>query len=746
MTRTFFAAPLFVFALFVHTAFACTGTAVPTAANCGANNGAITTTVTEGTAPFAYAWSHDGTLQSSKATGLAAGNYSVTITDAVGCAFTLTTDITTVVGGTLPAITPKIVKDTCGSGRGWVKLKVNGGTTPYTYQWNDPLAQTTDSASMLKEGTYRVVVKGADGCQDSAIIILTSHILFNFAASIITPVRCFEESNGEVKIVIAKPYTTNPTYTWPTRTEVIGNIVGLKKGVYNCQVADGTCLDTVTAIVNEPALLLPNITIVAEPTCGNADGKMVMTPTGGNPPYSYSWGTLAPQTTDTAFSVPPGKFNFEVSDTKGCQFGTFYILSSKNAPALSIDVLLPDNCGLNQGVMRVNIEGGRWPFVYEWRNRNVLLPDTIDFVYNLANGEFYDAVVVDADSCVSRVESQMTGNKRLKIATFSTIPDYCQLANGSATGIVDPSTGAEPYTYDWNTTPFQRGIDNITAEGLEAGKYRLKVIDKNNCKDSVYFEIFPTPGYVPTVTTAPSTCGNTANGQMIVSPNGGQGTVIYTWNNVLFGTTGSRSDLIKGIYAVTMIDDSGCTRSVSAEVAGPPPLLPEFTSFPDTTMLIPQNTGVAFTNLTQGAENYIWDFGNGDSSFLVSPVYSFPDSGKYDVTLTAINNGGLCARDTTIKHYHIIATSTAFMPTAFSPNGDKLNDTYQVKVEELFSYDLKIFDRWGALIYEGIDPENPWDGTVDGSPAPEGGYVFFLRAVGYDKVIHQETGSFQLLR
>jgi hypothetical protein len=135
-----------------------TATPVVTNTTCTASIGAINLTVSGGTSPYTYLWSNGATTEDL--TGLAAGNYTVTITDANGCttqfAVTVGTDNVTITA------TPVITNTTCTASIGAINITVSGGTSPYTYLWSN--GATTEDITGLAAGTYTVTITDANGC------------------------------------------------------------------------------------------------------------------------------------------------------------------------------------------------------------------------------------------------------------------------------------------------------------------------------------------------------------------------------------------------------------------------------------------------------------------------------------------------------------------------------------------------------------------------------------------------------
>src|SRR6185436_9626277 len=119
---------------------------------------AVNITVSGGTAPYTYLWSNGATTEDI--TGLAAGNYNVTITDANGCTknmqFTVDTDVSDI------TVTPVVTNTICTASLGAINITVSGGTPPYTYLWSN--GATTEDISGLAAGNYTVTVTDVNGC------------------------------------------------------------------------------------------------------------------------------------------------------------------------------------------------------------------------------------------------------------------------------------------------------------------------------------------------------------------------------------------------------------------------------------------------------------------------------------------------------------------------------------------------------------------------------------------------------
>ena len=223
-----------------------------------------------------------------------------------------------------------------------------------------------------------------------------------------------------------------------------------------------------------------------------------------------------------------------------------------------------------------------------------------------------------------------------------------------------------------------------------------------------------------TFTATPINGGTTPNYQWQVN-GANQGS-----NLPIFSTSGlSNSDV------VTVIMTSNAPCATPATIAAPsitmnvtPMPVAAFTYNTDNVNEL--NPSVAFNNLSQNATNWLWNFGIGSTSTVENPSYSFPSAGTYTVILVA--NNGVCS-DTVSELVDIATISTYFIPNAFSPNDDGINDVFMIKGTGISknNFDMRIFDRWGELIFESTDLTIGWNGWSHSDwMAQEDVYVYVI--------------------
>jgi len=297
----------------------------------GGSNGAINVSVSGGIPGYSYLWSDGSTTQNRS--GLTAGTYSLTVTDSKGCQATVPVIVTQPSAVT---ITSAVTNVSCyGENNGTINLTVSGGTSPFTYLWND--GNSSQNRTGLAPGTYSVTVTDANNCtQASNNITITQPTAALSLSGIHTDLLCYGVSTGSINLSViggTSPYTfawTGPG-TYSATTEDISN---RPAGIYNVTVTDNKgCTASISVTLIQPVALSLS-TLVKQPTCPptppatpaspavNSDGTITLSVSGGTPGYSFLWTTL-----DGSGLVPAdqnqsgltaGTYNVTVTDNNGC--------------------------------------------------------------------------------------------------------------------------------------------------------------------------------------------------------------------------------------------------------------------------------------------------------------------------------------------------------------------------------------------------------------------------------------------
>ncbi|MFA5575017.1 MAG: choice-of-anchor L domain-containing protein [Brumimicrobium sp.] len=155
---------------------------------------------------------------------------------------------------------------------------------------------------------------------------------------------------------------------------------------------------------------------------------------------------------------------------------------------------------------------------------------------------------------------------------------------------------------------------------------------------------------------------------------------------------------------------------------------------------------VTFQNLTEGGIIYEWDFGDGQTSTLIHPNNTYKEEGSYEVTLIATDRKG--CKDTITKLIIIQEEVYLYVPNTFTPDGNSYNNTFSISTIGIEKFEIKIFDRWGELIFEAFDKDFEWDGTYGHRLAKDGTYLWKMiySTVNEPGVEQIKVGHINLLR
>jgi gliding motility-associated-like protein len=187
-----------------------------------------------------------------------------------------------------------------------------------------------------------------------------------------------------------------------------------------------------------------------------------------------------------------------------------------------------------------------------------------------------------------------------------------------------------------------------------------------------------------------------------------------------------------GTYPLRLVITSpmGCTDTFYAQTIVSPKPTAQFSYSPHE--LSNLNPTVQFTDLSSNSGAWEWDFGTGSRSSIRNPKYVYPDTGKFQVNLIITDQNG--CRDTASKIVDIIPKFTYYLPNAFSPNNDGINDGFRGTgiMDKINAFEMTIWNRWGEMVFQTNNPTDEWNGRKNntGVLSPAGVYVVVVKLKG----------------
>jgi gliding motility-associated-like protein len=323
----------------------------------------------------------------------------------------------------------------------------------------------------------------------------------------------------------------------------------------------------------------------------------------------------------------------------------------------------------------------------------------------------------------------------------SMLPVNCNgECNGEAQAVA--ATGIGPFIYQWND-PFNQTTD--IADSLCSGTYVVTITDSLGCQDTAMVNITQPDPLVAAAIATTDYCRHECLGYGFSSAIGGNGGYIYSWDDPQNQDESIANGLCEGSYTVLITDAKGCADSASVYV---PYLdsLPELTATasPDT-IFEGQSAGLFSTH----AQGYIYGWNPSstlNSSVIADPVSTPPQTTQYIVEV--IDSNGCRVTDTVTVWVKEVSCREpeVFIPNAFTPNGDNENDILKVRGSTIESLYFAVYDRWGEIIFETENQNNGWDGIYNGKTVTPGVFVYYLKAVCYDKSELSTKGNITVIR
>ncbi len=712
-----------------------TPTSCPTALN-----GTITADATAGTPPFT--WSLDGGAAVPGATphtfnNVAAGPHTVTITDNFGCNVTI--NVTVTPGPILDANVTSAATTCSGASDGTVTVTPINGIAPYTFSLDGgaPVAGPGPyTFTNVPAGPHTVIITDAANCVSNSIAVVVAAGPILTTTVTVTDALCNGGATGV--ITVTQPVIGVPPYqysldgvTWQASNVFNGLLAGNYTVYYRESLG---CQGSQPVTVSEPAAMTTSATTVAAVCNGDMNGIITITAGGGITPYEYSIDGGLNWQPGNVFTVGAGTYSIIIRDANNC---TKTQAATVTEPALLTASSINTNAscdGGNDGVITVNAAGGNAGYSYSIDGVN-FQPSN---VFNVAPGP-YTVTVKDNLGCIATFNTVVGLTNNLTF-TPQIDPTICE-SNSTQLQFISNATN-----YSW--TP-ATGLSNTTISNPVANPrvttlYTVTAtLGRCSANDDVLVNVNPAP--IPDAGPDGSICfGQTYQLQ-------GSGGVQYTWtpSTNLSSTTVSNpvSTPVKTItYTLTqVIDANGCksltTDQVTIDVT--PPI--KVKTFPFDTIAYP---GDRFQiNATSTATSYSWSPAIGLSNpNIPNPVLTAGPIGS-DILYRVIASTAAGCKGEGFVNLKVYKGPELYVPTAFSPNGDGLNDLFYPFPVGIKSINyFRVFNRWGQLLFSSTTLYQGWNGKLQGVEQPAEVYVYMAQGVDKNGKLITHNGTVTLIR
>ena len=507
--------------------------------------GSISINITGGTAPLSVDWS-SGQKNINSISNLLPGNYSVTVVDANGCIAVGNYSIQPIPVIQLSGIA---TSPSCHlAANGSIIVNPTNGSMPYSYVWNNN--STTNPILNLKAGTYTVTVTDSKACKQIASYILTDPNPIIFNEALVNP-NCNGGKSGSITISNISGGTPGYTLIW-SNGATNSSISGLGAGNYSVTITDSKACSVIkTFTLNEGANLQLNVSKIDIKCFGQTNGSISITPTGGISPYNFFWSPVL-SNSGTVNNLSAGNYSVTVTDVSGCTAtSTTAIISPTNI----ITTLTPSNIkcfGDSNGGITSNVSGGTAPYTYLWSNNA-----TSSSISGLNSGT-YSVTVTDANNCTKIVSIILSNPDKLNLSTISN--DL--ICPNSTTGFITITVlgGTPGYTFLWSNGSTSKDLNNIGA-----GTYSITVTDKSGCTVTKSLTINQPIPIDFALNKMDQNCLGLADGKISISNLiGGTPGYSYIWSTG--SVASSISNILPGIYSVTVTDSKGCSVTKSIEI------------------------------------------------------------------------------------------------------------------------------------------------------------------------------------
>lgn len=536
----------------------------------GFSDGSINAIVNGGTPPRTNSWVGPNGFTSTQEdiSGLAAGMYTLTVTDANGCQRSRDYNVQE----SDEISVDETVQDVlcAGDSNGSIEISISGGVSPFDVEWTGPagFSSTDQDIFNIEAGEYTLEVTDSQNCTEVFTYTVGETFILDLTAEV-TDVSCFGDSDGSIDATVSggsEPYTVS--WTGPAGfTDANLDISDLIAGDYTVTVEDANgCEINSTFTVGSPDELFANASVNDVLCFGDDNGEAFISPSGGNPPYTVSWigpnGFTSGATTIT--DLAPGTYEVVVTDALGCTSTDSVEVLEPEEIVIDIDQTQP-NCLVDDGQLTASATGGTVAadYTYQWLNDAGVQVGTSPTITGLAPDE-YTVIITDDNGCSREETVELT---RITFNLSASLQNISCFGETDGVIAISPSSGTPPFTYSW-TGPNGFTDTGSSITGLEEGTYQVTITDDAGCILTTQYAINEPDTISFTALIGDESCPGVEDGNIELTVIGGTPGFTVDWTGPDgFSQNGLIiSDLIPGDYTATATDVNGCVGDTTLTV------------------------------------------------------------------------------------------------------------------------------------------------------------------------------------
>ena len=552
----------------------------------GGSNGSLTVYASGGNGGYQYSIG-DGFIESNMFSGLAAGVYTVSIRDSLGCSNSVDVTINHPLNFTLEVVTNSYngYNIGCYGQTDSVKLVPTGATPPYSFSLNDSIVGVCEQNDTLlianiKAGNYSVAITDANGCEYSQSFELTQPDSLSFASITVVEPLCYNGSNGSIEVNGMEGGVPNYSYwLYNQESDLVENVhntslyvfEGLSSQSYTISATDANgCMTHTSVYIDQPdEILITSYNIVNIKCKGDSSGSITVDVSGGNGPYDYLWfneGGEIFSSQNPLENQPAGIYTLSVSDTNGCILNsadgdmdrTVYEIVEPDEALLISNVQLeqPTCYGDGDGLISFESLGG-WDNNHSYAINDELFGSGSTFTYLPAGN--YQLHVKDGMGCIATESISLHQPDSLVLLAQAVTDAHC-FGDSNGEVMLSAAGGNGGYMYGFYN---QAQTNSPVFSNLSAGNYSFWVSDTKGCTGNTEVQVNEPQPIEHSITNivAPACDSNTGSFDVVAS--GGIAPFSITWDSHALPGSFSQVGLTADSYSFTITDLNGCTQSFS---------------------------------------------------------------------------------------------------------------------------------------------------------------------------------------